>query len=38
MSVYLSRTGFVIVIELSLENDRVGAEGRRVHGVFLPRW
>jgi hypothetical protein len=26
--------GFIIVIELSLENEGVRAEGRRVHGVF----
>ena len=34
MSVFTSLTGFMIVIELSLENEGVRAEGRRVHGVF----
>ena len=29
-----SHMGFMIVIELSLENEGVRAEGRRVHGVF----
>ena len=30
----ISHMGFIIVIELSLENEGVRAEGRRVHGVF----
>ena len=34
MSVFASHTGFMIVIELSLENEGVRAEGRRVHRVF----